>query len=237
MSNFIFLIPPSEGKKSKWIQEQESLTYSMNRPYNIAKNATEKDLKCTGKRYEEWLSLNKKIWDTAHLILPAIHRYSWVMYNAIDYSDMSKNGKIFFQDNFLILSGMYGLLKPLDTIGNYKLPIETKGLYDFWWEQILEAINALDVEYVVNLLPISYAKLIYGKNKTLEKEFTEKRRFQIININFLKPDGSKMAHGVKKVKGQWIHDICNKKISDYRDFWGQIVEKENNIIDINIVVN
>ena len=234
MSNLIFLIPPSEGKKSKWIQEQESLTYPMNKPYNIAKNASEKDLKCTGNRYDEWINLNKEISNTTDLMLPAIDRYSWVMYNAINYSDMSKNWKIFFEDNFLILSGMYGLLRPQDKIGNYKLPIETKWLYDFWWEQILEAINTMNIDYVVNLLPISYAKLIYGKNKTLEKEFTEKRRFRIININFLKPDGSKMTHGVKKIKGEWIHNLCNKKISDYRDFWGQIVERDNNIIDINI---
>ena len=237
MSNLIFLIPPSEGKNSWWMLSSIDSNNLFIKPKDISIHATEKDLKCTWKRYEQWILLNTSIFNKNVELLSAIDRYSWVMYNAINYSDMSKNGKIFFEDNFLILSGMHGLLKPLDTIGNYKLPIETKGLYGFWWEQILETINALDVEYVVNLLPISYAKLIYGKNKTLEKEFTEKRRFQIININFLKTDGSKMAHGVKRIKGEWIHDICNKNLSDYRDFWGQIIEKDNNIIDINIVVD
>ena len=237
MTNTIFIIPPSEGKNTWWNLWKESTFLSFSQPKIIAENATEKDLKCSWKRYEQWISLNKDINKSSSEILRSIERYSWVMYHAIDYTGMTEAWREFFENNFLILSGMYGILTPLNMIGNYKLPIETKWLYDFWWEQILDAIDSMNIEYVVNLLPMSYAKLIYGRNKTLEKQYTEKRKFQIININFLKPDGWKMAHGVKKIKGEWIKSICNKKISDYRDFWGEIVERENNIIDINIVVD
>ncbi len=48
------------------------------------------------------------------------------MYNAIDYHNMNLKGKQYFENNFKILSGMYGIVSPLDMIGNYKLPIETK---------------------------------------------------------------------------------------------------------------
>ena len=237
MANIIFLLPPSEGKNSWWYIWKQDLSFRFNKPIDIASKATEKDLKCTGARFFQWIKLNKSIENKEKLLLPAIERYSWVMFKAIDYSDMNTDEKIFFQNKFLILSGMYGVLRPLDLIGNYKLPIETKGLYEFWWTQMLQIFNDLQPHYVVNLLPISYAKLILWKNKTQSTIFNEKRKFTVININFLKAEGSKISHWVKKVKGKWIQDICNKKISDYRDFWGIIVENDDNTIDINITVD
>jgi len=237
MSMIIFLIPPSEGKNTWWVLWIENTSFSFLKPKIIAESATEKDLKCSSKRYQEWISLNKNISKSSIEILPAVERYSWVMYNAIDYKGMNKDWKGFFEESFLILSGMYGVLKPQDMIGNYKLPIETRWLYDFWWTQVLESIQSLEADYIVNLLPISYWKLLFGKNKWREVIFSKKRKFTIINVNFLKSDGSKMTHWVKKVKGEWIHDICTKKISDYRDFWGDIIERWDNIIDINIVID
>ena len=35
---------------------------------------------------------------------------------------------------------MYGIVRPKDLIGNYKLPIEVRGLYNFWSNQIAEKI-------------------------------------------------------------------------------------------------
>ena len=136
---------------------------------------------------------------------------------------------------------MYWILKPLDKIGNYKLPIESKGLLDFWWTKIIEKINKIEPDFVVNLLPISYSKLIFWKNKKQEEIFNNKRQFKIVNINFLKSDWNKISHWVKKIKWEWINNICNKNIIDYNNFidyktfgW-EIFVKENNIIDINLI--
>ena len=49
-----------------------------------------------------------------------------MMYKAIDYLSLSEKGKAYFDEHFLILSGMYGIVSPQDKIGNYKLPIDTK---------------------------------------------------------------------------------------------------------------
>lgn len=48
------------------------------------------------------------------------------MFSAIDYDSMNENAKIFFDENFLIISGFYGIVKPKDWIVNYKLPASTK---------------------------------------------------------------------------------------------------------------
>ena len=98
---------------------------------------------------------------------------------------MSELGKTFFDEHFLILSGMYGLLRPQDLIGNYKLPIETKGLYQFWEEKIIDALIKIKPTKIYNLLPGSYEKLLCLKKK--EKILTFEK------IEILKPDFSTFA--------------------------------------------
>ena len=223
MKKIVYLLPPSEGKNKSPLSNfppkvekiaQENLSFDFKKPTQIANNVTEKDLKCFWNRFQEWLELNKKLTSPQPSpqgegeYIEAISRYSWVMFNAIDYAWMTEHWKAFFENNFLILSWMYGVVKPLDTIWNYKLPIEAKWLYDFWWTQIIEGLNKMWVEKVINLLPISYAKLIYWKNKSQEKIFSELRKFEIEDKIFYKEDWKKMAHWVKKVKGEWVKDLC-----------------------------
>jgi cytoplasmic iron level regulating protein YaaA (DUF328/UPF0246 family) len=85
---------------------------------------------------------------------------------------------------------MYGIVKPKDRIGNYKLPIETKGLYQYFWETLPDKIVDLKPNFIVNLLPISYAKLIgLSTNCNRHKKKLAKildSGTKVININFLK---------------------------------------------------
>lgn len=48
------------------------------------------------------------------------------MYKAIDHVGMDTVTQEYFKKNIRIMSGMYGILSPTDTIENYKLPIDTK---------------------------------------------------------------------------------------------------------------
>jgi len=192
----------------------------------IAKNASEKDLKCKGKRYEEWIQLNESIEDSEKL--PTIERYSWVMYNAINYKWMSSFSKKYFEDNFWILSGMYGLLKPLDAIWNYKLPIETKWLYAYWEGKITKNLNNLELDYVVDLLPWSYKKMIQWSDI----------KANVVTVDFFhNKDGEikKMTHGVKKVKGEYIHKLCNNSPSKLEDFPWKLEKISDNRFQISVI--
>lgn len=212
----LYLLPPSEWKNSWWISWKEQLIFRYEKPLSIAENATEKDLKCTGKRYEEAQNLNKNI-SHAKELLPAIERYSGVMYNAISYTTMNEDAKKYFQNNFLVLSGMYGLLFPHDIIWDYKLPIETKGLKDFWGTQITDSLNSLDVGLIVDFLPNSYKKMIQWKHLSIP----------VLQIDFFTHKSwelKKMTHGVKKVKWEFIHSLCITPPKSLKDFWKKIVQ-------------
>lgn len=219
----LFLLAPSEGKNIWWEHLKEKLNFNFEKPKYISENATQKDLKCSWNRYEEWIELNKNFekWP----FLEAINRYSWVVFNTIDYIWMSDNWKKFFENSTLILSWMYGLLKPLDLIWNYKLPIETKWLYKFWWNKITNILNEINPEYIINLLPNSYLKMINPKNINST----------IININFLKPDWKKMSHQVKKYRGEFLKYACENNLTNYEQFGWKIV-KNWKVIDVNILI-
>jgi len=222
----IYLLPPSEGKNPWWENWAEILSFDFKKPFDIVVNATEKDLKCKWVRYEEGIKLNKNIEKSE--LLPAIERYSWVMYNAIDYSCMSQAWKKYFEENFKILSGMYGLVSPLDTIWNYKLPIETKWLYTFWWDTITKTLDSLETDYIIDMLPGSYAKMIDWKS--LQTPY--------IHINFLTRKAwelKKISHGVKKVKWEYIYKLCESAVQDVRSLDWELQKISEKEYEINII--
>ncbi len=213
----VFLIPPSEGKNKDWINESEQLSFIFEKPFGIATHATPKDLHCKDKRFEEAVILNSNtLWGNSDY-MPAINRYSGVMYNAIDYVGMNDTGKLFFEENFLVVSGMYGLVKPLDVIWNYKLPIATKWLYKFWWDTLTNTLRDTKPDMVVNLLPQAYAKTI---------DFWSLNT-QVVHIAFMKYKNDvlvNMAHGVKKVKWEWIKNVCENALTHYTQFSWEVIE-------------
>ena len=209
----IFLIPPSEWKKSWGTLWKEVLSFLFQKPKKIALWASEKDLKCKDARFQEAKKLNISCVKQDYIEwLEAIQRYNWVMYTAINYVNMTENGKKYFQDHFYIVSWMYGLVKAQDVISNYKLPIETKGLIWYWWKSITKQIQTLQADLVIDLLPNSYKKMIDWKALATK----------IIHIEFMHTKNNqrkKMAHGVKIVKGKYISHICETGIFQAPEFW------------------
>ena len=70
-------------------------------------------------------------------------------YQGFDASSLSADALRWAQDHMGILSGLYGLLRPLDQIEPYRLEMGSrlatprgKTLYDFWGSRIAEALNA-----------------------------------------------------------------------------------------------
>lgn len=222
---FTFLLPPSEWKIEGWTFNLEELTYSFEKPIDIILNATEKDLKCTSNRFNEAKKLNSTL--ESQSTISVIKRYSGVMYNAIWYENMSEKWQKYFNENYLIFSGLYWILNPQDKIGNYKLPIEAKWLSKYWQEEITNALNILESNYIINMLPLSYMKMIDFK----------KLNKKVININFLKEKDwkiQKISHWVKKIKWEYIRKTCEKNFSNLEDFWWEIIEDWNQI-NINLM--
>ncbi|WP_292042416.1 MULTISPECIES: peroxide stress protein YaaA [unclassified Brevundimonas] len=80
--------------------------------------------------------------------LQAVFAFAGDVYEGLKAREMSETDLMWAQDHLRILSGFYGLLRPLDGMLPYRLEMGTKlktprgnTLYDFWGERISERLN------------------------------------------------------------------------------------------------
>ncbi|WP_374340611.1 peroxide stress protein YaaA [Azonexus sp.] len=120
-------------------------------------------------RYAEW-----SLPFTPENAKQAVLAFDGDVYDGLAAKTMDAAELDFAQDHVRILSGLYGLLKPLDLIQPYRLEMGTrfanargKDLYAFWGETLLDAINAeLDAmarPVAVNLASEEYFKAAVGR--------------------------------------------------------------------------
>ena len=100
----------------------------------------------------------------------AVLAFKGDVYTGLDAESFSNEDFSFAQKHLRILSGLYGLLKPLDLMQPYRLEMGTrfentrgKDLYAFWGSKITEALNQLlasDDKVLVNLASNEYFKSV-----------------------------------------------------------------------------
>jgi hypothetical protein len=80
--------------------------------------------------------------------LQAAFAFNGDVYTGLKARELDKKGLAWAQDHVRILSGLYGVLRPLDAIQPYRLEMGTRlktrrgaSLYDFWGPRIAEALN------------------------------------------------------------------------------------------------
>ena len=104
----------------------------------------------------------------------AVLAFDGDVYDGLAAKDLSADDLDFAQKQVRILSGLYGILKPLDLMRPYRLEMGTKfankagkDLYAFWGERLLAAINAELAEMprpvMVNLASEEYFKAAVGR--------------------------------------------------------------------------
>ncbi|MGJ8549846.1 peroxide stress protein YaaA [Winogradskyella wichelsiae] len=154
---------------------------------------------------------------------PAIYAFSGDVYRGIDaYTiDTKKLDKV--EDTVRILSGLYGILKPLDLVQPYRLEMGTKlpvgknkNLYEFWQKKVTKALNEEleDDELFINLASNEYFKAVD----------TKALKVPVVNIVFkeFKNDKYKIvAFYAKLARGlmtRYIIDTDAKTVDDIKAF-------------------
>jgi len=101
----------------------------------------------------------------------ALAAFSGDVYDGIEVELYSPEDISFAQKHVGIISGLYGLLRPLDLMQPYRLEMginlkvsNKKNLYDFWGDKITDRINDLNKDgLVINLASVEYSKAINPK--------------------------------------------------------------------------
>ena len=169
--DFIRSLPTESNSKACFLKEAESLN-------NILREKSPQDL-------SELMSISPSLGELNYQRnnswqLPfnssnsrqAIYAFNGDVYRGIDAYSIAENKIDLLQDTVRIISGLYGLLKPLDLIQPYRLEMGTKmpvgsnkNLYEFWRRKLTEYISQeLKVgEIFLNLASNEYIKAIDTK--------------------------------------------------------------------------
>jgi hypothetical protein len=145
------------------------------------------------------------------------------------------------QDTVRILSGLYGVLKPLDLIQPYRLEMGTKlsigknkNLYEFWKKKVTKALNEEleDNELFLNLASNEYFKAIDSKTlkvPVIEIDFKELKNgdYKTIGI-YAKLARGLMARYIIDTNAKTLEDIKGFNLENYR--FHEQLSKENRLV-------
>ena len=153
---------------------------------------------------------------------PAVYAFNGDVYNGIDVKTLSEDKVYDLQKSLRILSGYYGVLKPLDLIQPYRLEMGTKlavngseNLYKFWSENItnsiLDEMSAEDL--LINLASNEYFEAFDKKKfdgRIISPVFKDFKNGKLKIISFY----------AKKARGMMVRYIVDNEVSSYNELLG-----------------
>ena len=165
------------------------------------------------RRYRDWTRTAAP--ETA---VPAIRMFRGDVYLGLVAETFDAGDLRFAQKNLRILSGLYGLLRPLDLVLPYRLVMGTtfpkgkpKTLYDFWGTRIADAINAAVVgqkrPVVVNLASNEYFQSVDLEAlcaRVITPSFKQERDGKLQNLSFF----------AKKARGLMARHIVMNRVKN-----------------------
>ena len=153
---------------------------------------------------------------------PSIFTFDGDVYSGIDAFTLNAEQILKSQDSLWILSGLYGVLKPLDLIQAYRLEMGTKlnvngsdNLYDYWRDKITQKINEeiTKDELFINLASNEYSSVINKKElKTTMTSpvFKDFKNGKLKIISFY----------AKKARGLMVRYILDNDLKNINDLKG-----------------
>ena len=131
----------------------------------------------------------------------AIFSYTGAQFKALDAERLPKESLDFLNQHLYIMSGLYGLVRPFDTIGLYRLPMGVtldQPLKKYWIEPLKRFLKD---DTILNLTSQEYSEALCNS-------------LHIINVDFyIKKSGKlkKQAMEIKKQRGQLVKYLALKK--------------------------
>ena len=150
-------------------------------------------------------------------LTPAILSYEGIQYQYMAPAVFENQMLAYVQEHLRILSGFYGVLKPLDGVTPYRLEMQAKAkvngtgdLYDFWGDRLYREVLD-DSHIIINLASKEYSKCI-------EKYLLPKDRFITCIFGELS-NGKVVQKGTyaKMARGEMVRFMAENNISEPED--------------------
>jgi len=191
---------------------------------NYAKSLSEKDLIDKMKISSSLAQLNfdrfQKFQDKPGLNVTtqAIYSFKGDTYVGLKAENFTKDDITFAQNNLLIISGLYGILRPLDGIQPYRFEMGTKidfngykSLYEFWMNSLFEFTKKRiekNKNGILNLASEEYSKVLNFNKlgcKLVTPTFKTEKNGELKTVGILS----------KRARGMMANYVIKNKIKDY----------------------
>lgn len=214
-------IPHNKYSKALFLNQSKEL-------HNILNQKSAKDI-------EDLMNLSPKLaqlnweryqtWDETHTIensRPSLYCFNGDVYNGIKAYNLDTKAIDFLQKELRILSGLYGMLKPLDLIQAYRLEMGTKlenpeghNLYAFWKETLS---NELKKELANNEIIINLASKEYSKAIDLKKLEKQHRVIEPIFKDFKNGKLKVISLYAKRARGEMVRSLSESRPDNIDSF-------------------
>ena len=163
-------------------------------------------------RFQNWNLKSDKV-------CPSIYMFQGDVYKGLKATSFNNDQLDFAQQNLRIISGLYGLLKPLDLIYPYRLEMGTKmitnkgkNLYEFWGNKLRDFLTdeISNDEIIINLASNEYSKSLKLKtinNQVITPVFKDFKNGRLKVISFF----------AKRARGEMANFIIINKITNCND--------------------
>jgi cytoplasmic iron level regulating protein YaaA (DUF328/UPF0246 family) len=235
MPNFAILLAPSEGKKTggnpfapDMFDYRSSNTFNYFNELNperrrlidavqdVIESAEDDVLEeifgVKGDALETALEANVNIYDAP--LMSALERYSeGVMFKSMDFPGLPTGAQRRLLENGVILSGLFGLLRPDDLIPDYRLRMDATlpeiGKVAKYWKPLISPLlnKTLRDLFVWDLLPGAH-------HDAWDDDYSY---FQRVKVKFYEEKGGErkaVTHNVQPLRGQLVNFIVRETVED-----------------------
>lgn len=211
--NFESPLPSQNFTESLFLKEAETIQKTLKKksPKDLMElmSISEKLADLNWQRNQDW-----QLPFTPENARPAVYAFNGDVYVGLDAYTIPEEKLTILQDKLRILSGLYGLLKPLDLIQEYRLEMGTslqvgtkKNLYEFWKKTITDALNKelQKDELFINLASNEYFSAVDVKSlkvPVITPEFKDYKDGKLKMISFF----------AKKARGLMVRYIIDNNV-------------------------
>ncbi|MDG1837239.1 MAG: peroxide stress protein YaaA [Phycisphaerales bacterium] len=234
MSNMLAILSPA--KTMEMDQPQTTVRASRPRLGSHTKQLAEELQGYSAKKLGTLMSISDKLallnedrWqcfgDRTNPRGPAAICFRGDVYQGLEAWTLNQRSLAWAQDHVRILSGLYGLLRPMDVIQPYRLEMSTRlktsegvSLYEFWGNSISKILQKdlknIKATALINLASDEYSKALDLKDMDIP----------VINVKFLQRDGARdkfISFFAKRARGlmaRWMSEHRPRTLSDLTEF-------------------
>lgn len=222
------LVVISPAKRLDWAERQVDMTEpafgeDAMRLAKTMRNLTLGDLKGLMDLSDDLAKLNRDRFKAyaaepdADAVRPAALAFAGDTYQGLEAASLDDDEMAWAQEHLRILSGLYGVLRPLDAIQQYRLEMGSrlktrrgKSLYDYWGDDLANALNAQAEEIGANVLVNCASQEYFGavpvktlKMKVVTPQFFEDKNGTPKIVSFY----------AKKARGAMTRYIIQNRIT------------------------